>query len=59
MLEIYPDWDNLRTLWCSARAAITRKDSWLCGGHCVLIDQLGNTPSELVLSRLERIDSMI
>jgi len=27
MLEIYPDWGNLRTLWYSAKAAIDRKDS--------------------------------
>jgi glyoxylase-like metal-dependent hydrolase (beta-lactamase superfamily II) len=26
MLEIYPDWGNLRTLWYSAKAAIDRKD---------------------------------
>jgi hypothetical protein len=27
MVERYPDWDNLRTLWHSARTAIARKDS--------------------------------
>jgi glyoxylase-like metal-dependent hydrolase (beta-lactamase superfamily II) len=27
MVERYPDWDNLRTLWHSARSAIARKDS--------------------------------
>jgi glyoxylase-like metal-dependent hydrolase (beta-lactamase superfamily II) len=27
MVEIYPDWGNLRTLWYSAKAAIGRKDS--------------------------------
>ncbi len=27
MVEIYPDWGNLRTLWYSAKAAIARKDS--------------------------------
>ena len=25
MVELYPDWENLRTLWHSARTAITRK----------------------------------
>jgi len=27
MLEIYPDWGNLRTLWYSANAAFARKNS--------------------------------
>jgi glyoxylase-like metal-dependent hydrolase (beta-lactamase superfamily II) len=27
MVERYPDWDNLRTLWHSARSAVARKDS--------------------------------
>jgi glyoxylase-like metal-dependent hydrolase (beta-lactamase superfamily II) len=27
MVERYPDWDNVRTLWHSARSAIKRKDS--------------------------------
>ena len=27
MLELYPDWENRRTLWHSARTAITRKGS--------------------------------
>ena len=27
MIELYPDWENLRTLWHSARTAITRKGS--------------------------------
>jgi glyoxylase-like metal-dependent hydrolase (beta-lactamase superfamily II) len=27
MVERYPDWENLRTLWHSARSAIKRKDS--------------------------------
>jgi glyoxylase-like metal-dependent hydrolase (beta-lactamase superfamily II) len=27
MVERYPNWDNLRTLWHSARSAIARKDS--------------------------------
>jgi glyoxylase-like metal-dependent hydrolase (beta-lactamase superfamily II) len=27
MVERYPDWENLRTLWYSARTAIKRKDS--------------------------------
>jgi hypothetical protein len=27
MLEIYPDWGNLRTLWYSAKAGIDRKGS--------------------------------
>jgi glyoxylase-like metal-dependent hydrolase (beta-lactamase superfamily II) len=27
MVERYPDWDNLRTLWHSARSVIARKDS--------------------------------
>src|ERR1700694_2649521 len=27
MVERYPDWENLRTLWHSARAAIARKES--------------------------------
>lgn len=26
MVERYPDWENLRTLWHSARSAIARKD---------------------------------
>ena len=26
MTELYPDWENLRTLWHSARAAIARKN---------------------------------
>ena len=26
MTERYPDWENLRTLWHSARTAITRKN---------------------------------
>jgi hypothetical protein len=25
MVELYPDWENQRTLWHSARAAIARK----------------------------------
>ena len=27
MVEIYPDWGNLRTIWYSSRSAIARKDS--------------------------------
>ena len=27
MVERYPDWENLRTLWHSARTAIKQKDS--------------------------------
>jgi hypothetical protein len=27
MTELYPDWENLRTLWHSARTAIARKGS--------------------------------
>ena len=27
MVELYPDWENLRTLWHSARTAIARKNS--------------------------------
>jgi glyoxylase-like metal-dependent hydrolase (beta-lactamase superfamily II) len=26
MVELYPDWENLRTLWHSARTAVARKD---------------------------------
>jgi hypothetical protein len=26
MIELYPDWENLRTLWHSARTAIARKN---------------------------------
>jgi hypothetical protein len=26
MVERYPDWENLRTLWHSARSAIARKN---------------------------------
>ena len=29
MAERYPDWENLRTLWHSARAAIARKNNQL------------------------------
>jgi hypothetical protein len=25
MVELYPDWDNVRTLWYSARAAVARR----------------------------------
>jgi len=27
MVELYPDWENLRTLWHSARTAIARQGS--------------------------------
>jgi hypothetical protein len=27
MVELYPDWENVRTLWHSARSAIARKRS--------------------------------
>jgi|GEM_PF-5242016 hypothetical protein len=27
MVEIHPDWGNLRTIWYSSRSAIARKDS--------------------------------
>src|SRR5712691_4761556 len=29
MVELYPDWENLRTLWHSARTAIARQGSWI------------------------------
>jgi hypothetical protein len=27
MVELYPDWENLRTLWHSSRAALARRNS--------------------------------